>query len=236
MTTDAREPGRTTLVVADRSRMFRRSCISWLALASPTTAVHEVEHARALPDALRALPDARWLCDPLLLRGTSATIQAQLRQGHAGLVWRSPDPPARGSPASARLAFHLPRPRTPQRFLEQWRYLTALADEALIEAGTVGEILGLAPARAAAYLAAFAEETARCLSEMEAGISEQSTLRVQAARHALSGCAAAIGARALGRRVTGSDEAVLVALTAVRARTLEVLALGARAYGVDSVD
>jgi hypothetical protein len=234
LVTDGIESPGIAVILADRSRIFRRSCVTWLALASPTLQVHEVENARALPDALEAVPHAWSLIDPALLRSIPAATEARLRQSRAGLVWRSPEPPARGSPASARLAFHLPRPRDPQRFLEQWRYLTALATADLVEAGTVGEILGLAPTRAAAYLAAFAEETARCVLDMEAGISAQSPLQINAARHALSGCAAAMGARALARRVTGPDEAALITLKTTRERTLEVLALAAQAYGVDS--
>lgn len=231
---DAIEPPGTAVILADRSRIFRRSCLGWLDLASPEVQVREVEQPRALPDALRAMPHAWCLIDPALLRSAPTATRAHLRQSRAGLVWRSPEPPVRGSPPSARLAFHLPRARDPQRFLDQWRYLTALATTDLVEAGTIGEILGLAPARAAAYLAAFAEETARCVSEMEAGMSERSKVRISAALHALSGCAAAMGARALARRVTGPDEAALISLKATREQTLEVLTLAARAYGVDS--
>lgn len=232
MVTDAIEPPGAAVILADRSRMFRRSCMTWLALAGRTVDVHEIEHPRALPAALEAMPGAWCLLDPTVLRLVPAVIQTRLRQRHAGLVWRSPEPPGRGSPASARLAFHLPRPRDGQRFLDQWRYVASLAAADLVEAGTVGEILGLAPARAAAYLAAFAEETAHCLTELDAGLAEQSTMRVNAARHALCGCAAAMGARALAQRIEVTNATALAAVKLTRERTLATLALAARAYGV----
>ena len=222
--------------MADPSRTFRRSAQNWLGQVDPAIEVLEIGAAKELDAALPGMTAAPWLIDPLLLAATTPLTQACLRQQHAGLVWRSAEPPGRGNPPSTRLAFHLPRPRTPQRLAEQWRYLMALAEEDLLEAGTVGEILGLAPARAAAYLAAFNTETLRCLAELEAGIAEQSPLRIAAARHALSGCAAAMGARALARHGIGHDKIALASLHATHRRTLDVLALAGRAYGVEPPD
>ncbi len=182
-------------LLADTDRLWLRSCSLWLDRRGDE--VHALCSAADLNRALCSDAEATLLLAPQLLEELGEQALRALAGNARGILWRTARPFMRGPRLGPFISPHMPRPRSPAQLESQLKFLARAAQADNLELPQVGEVLGLSKVGPAASVHAFATETARLLTQLEAAASARESTLWQQTLHAWRGCAAVMGARGL---------------------------------------
>ncbi len=208
------------MLVADSERTWLRTCVWWLKALG--YAVDTATSPVALQQALAAATfyDLRLLDAKMCDLASDGDELPTLRNAIPGCVWLETPPRPLKFRSGPGTALYCPRPRSRASLETLLKYLLHRDTARLLEVALVGEILGMLPTITAALAVVdnFSDETLALVKVMTASGPRPA---MQAAQHALQGCAAAIGAVAL--QEMAANFVVPACSPAVRVTTAEPL-------------